>query len=81
MDVQKALRVTVEGDLPEEVLQQIASAVQSAVRNEVATIDLLSGYVEGASKPAGPNPSPFIADDEDPFGIGTMGIEYFPPGE
>jgi hypothetical protein len=43
---QGELRVTVEGDLPDEVIQQISSAVQNAVRSEMAKIDLLKGFRE-----------------------------------
>jgi hypothetical protein len=43
-----ALKVTVQGGLPEHVLQKISNAVQKAVRDEVANIDLLTGYKEEA---------------------------------
>ena len=68
----EGLRVTVQGDLPKEVLDQINRAVQDAVRNEVATIDLLSDYTEDTNRGL--------------FGTGllsgviTGGIAYRPPG-
>ena len=67
MGRQGELRVTVEGDLPDEVIQQISSAVQSAVRSEVAKLDLLEGYQEQAI--------PGITGKG-----GTGGIAYIPPG-
>lgn len=36
MAQKRALEVTVQGELPDEVLQKISHAVQNAVRDEVA---------------------------------------------
>ena len=63
---QRALQVTVQGNLPEEVLQKVSHAVQKAVRDEVAKIDLLRNYREepldrlsrDASKLPAPPPTP-----------------------
>jgi len=74
------LEVVVKGDLPQEVLTKISAAVQSAVRNEVATIDLLSGYTEEAPKPPTPT-SEVLADFKIPgFPPGhILGIIFNPP--
>lgn len=70
MTSQPGLEVVVKGDLPQEVLTQISMAVQRTVRDEVATIDLLSGYTEEAPKPATP------ASEE----VADLKIPGFPPG-
>lgn len=62
------LRVTVEGDVPSEVLERIISAVQETVRREVASIDFLGDYAE--------------ADYHGIIEEGrTGGIIYYPPEE
>jgi hypothetical protein len=65
---QRGLQVTVKGDLPEEVLSKISNAVQRAVRDEVAKIDLLRDYREGQPKD--------LATDKP-----VMGLVYIPPHE
>jgi hypothetical protein len=62
---QGELRVTVEGDLPDEVIQQIGSAVQNAVRSEMAKIDLLKGFRE--------KDFPSITGDDGPTGLVASG--------
>lgn len=70
MGEQSGLRVTVQGGgLPDEVVEQISSAVKDAVRRVVAGIDLLSGYREDAE-----------AQRSLDFGDHhTAGIVYIPP--
>lgn len=68
------LRVTVQGDLPDAVMKQIASAVRKTVLAEVATIDLLRDYrtvdLSGQREPAS------VASAQ---GGATDGIVVIPP--
>jgi hypothetical protein len=67
------LRVTVQGDLTREVMDQINRAVQDAVRDEVATIDLLRDYREDTNRG-------LFSTDLFAGGLVTGGIVYRPPG-
>lgn len=76
MTNQRGLEVTVNGDLPEQVLAQISSAVRRAVRDEVAKIDLLRDYREEELTGR---------QEERLKGLTThkpiMGLIYIPPNE
>lgn len=80
MDATKALRVSVTGDLPKEVLEKVAAAVQKAVRHAVADIDLLKDYTEKIPPvPHDSTPAPSANVEEEPFGIPiTWGVVYEP---
>ncbi len=60
------LQVKVEGDVQREVLDRIGAAVRSAVREEVAKVDLLKGYTEDHAALKN-------------LGQGTSGLVYIPP--
>lgn len=62
------LRVHVEGDLPPEVLEQISAAVSTAVRDQVAKLDLLRDFREEQLPGIRP-------------GHPTMGLVYIPTEE
>ncbi|MEE6179222.1 hypothetical protein [Mycobacterium sp. 050134] len=76
------LLVSVEGTLSPDILNQIADAVQTAVRTEVAGIDVMRDYQESGATGTDPSdplriPEPEILDLALPRPI--LGIIYKPP--
>jgi hypothetical protein len=70
MTADNGLQVTVTGNLPEDVLSRISAAVQQAVRDEVAKLDLLQDWTESA---------PIVTDSASVVHRPVMGIIFKPP--
>jgi hypothetical protein len=70
MTASNGLQVTVTGELPEDVLSRISAAVQKAVREEVAKLDLLRSWTES---------DPVIEDSAPLAHRPIMGIIFKPP--